>query len=389
MTSRRLIVFFIVLLGTILRLWISSNSIGTNDAVNWYQSAESILSYGLVEAYKNDPYLNNPPLISLLVSQLLLLSEKFQLPFPFLLRLPGCIAEAGTGLLIYVILQKRVKFSEVSGLAIYMFSLLNLLIAGYHGHTDPLVTFFTLSAIWLAYDNSRPFYGGLSLSLALNIKLIPLLILPVLFFGLIHNRQRFSFLLGISLGFIPFLVALYTYGYPFYEKVFGYRSILDYWGIQLFLVLFATNYQNLTDSFMQFSKYYHQYGPLLIIVIVSLLGLIYRKRTKNNPYVACGLIYSIFAVLASGFGLPYVSLFVPFYIIGRIGKSFRFTLLAGLVIVLTYNTYLVRTWPFQSIHIGSSPKWVVLGMFIVWVTIATWIWELSNELVRGRWEVKS
>ena len=55
-----------------------------------------------------------------------------------------------------------------------------ILVSGYHGNTDAVYAMLSLLAVYLLQDRNRPLLAGLALGLAINIKLIPVLLIPPL-----------------------------------------------------------------------------------------------------------------------------------------------------------------------------------------------------------------
>ena len=93
------------------------------------------------------------------------------------------LADLGSFFLVAAIVRRR--FGVSWNLAAYAFCPAAILIAGFHGNSDPLMIFFLLATAWSAERGHPPWLMGLFFGAALNIKLLPLFLLPALFFCLV------------------------------------------------------------------------------------------------------------------------------------------------------------------------------------------------------------
>ena len=88
----------LALVAMTLKLAIAYNTIGTNDAVFFYGFAKVLSEHGLEWTYQHSRYFNHPPLTAYYLRGIFALTEQrwcqeLGLHFPFLLRLPGIIAD--------------------------------------------------------------------------------------------------------------------------------------------------------------------------------------------------------------------------------------------------------------------------------------------------------
>jgi hypothetical protein len=79
------------------------------------------------------------------------------------------------------------------------------------------------------------------------------------------------------------------------------------------------------------------------------------------------------AVLAQGFGITYPALAMPLFTIVNPVWAMKYSVVNALALLATYAHFLVRSWPWQSVHIGSSPKLSVLCMFLMWVMLLSFV----------------
>ncbi len=114
-------------------------------------------------------------------------------------RLPVIAADFASAMLIRKVMVAR-GASPRRGLAIaamYAWNPCAILISGYHGNTDAAYAMLSLLAVYLLQDCRRPFFGGIALGLAINIKLIPVLLILPLALGTRSRKELVLFLAGL------------------------------------------------------------------------------------------------------------------------------------------------------------------------------------------------
>src|SRR5256886_11390240 len=139
--TRDLLTAFVVglaLVAMTVKLAIAYNTIGTNDAVFFYGFARVLSEHGLQWTYEHSRYFNHPPLTAYFLRGIFLLTEQrwcqdLGIHFPFLLRLPGIVADF---LVVLVLLQFRKIDIRIPtwALALFAFSPVSLMVSGFHGN---------------------------------------------------------------------------------------------------------------------------------------------------------------------------------------------------------------------------------------------------------------
>lgn len=373
--DQRRLLLYLAIAGLFVRLFLAAISIGTNDSVNWYISAISIREYGLLASYARDLHLNNPPLISLLAAGTLWFSELSHIPFFFLHKVISILGEVGSFLVLWRIFSKHAsEDTAMNTVILFGWSLASIVISGYEGHTDGLCGFLSLLALFLFSERSSRFSSAIVLGVAINVKLIPVFLIPALFFQIRDNKGRFLFISGLALMTLPFMVTLLMLGRVFYERVLAYRSILDYWGIQLFLMLGFGTYPNLKTEFATIIRAYYFYGPYLMLVAVVVFAWIMRNRL--SAYQLASGSFALFAILASGFGISYFGTFLPIMFAASPKWASRISLMAGISLIIIYAFFMVQWFPLQSYHYRTIPKLAMFTSFLAWLT--TLCYFLSN-----------
>ena len=108
------------------------------------------------------------------------LSGTIGITFPFLLRLPGIIAD-----FVVILLLLRIRENEsrlrlpIWTLVLFALSPLSIMVSGYHGNTDSVMAMLLLFSVYFC-SRDQPTLSGLSLRLSVQVKIIPLLFLSIL-----------------------------------------------------------------------------------------------------------------------------------------------------------------------------------------------------------------
>ena len=221
MLSRR-IWLAAVLGGAAARLWLWWVSLGTNDVTSWYKYGESIAANGLAETYRNIQLFNHPPLMGLYAMQAWWWSGKDLWTFAHLMKIPGLAGEALT-------LWALWRFAGPKASAAYAWLPAAIFVSGFHGNTDCLYAALLLVAV-IAFDRQRYFFAGLLLAAALNVKLIPLVLLPLVFLGPPNRKALLRLTAGLAVGAAPFVVPALAAGPAMYRNMVGYNSNAVNWG---------------------------------------------------------------------------------------------------------------------------------------------------------------
>lgn len=409
----------IAALGIGVRLVIAVLSYGTNDAATFWDFAVHIDEYGLLATYDDIEGFNHPPLIGYWI----LAAKELTPPssperFPLVFKLPFIAADAlGAWLLWRIGLRRSGALLGGVMAALYAWSPVAMLISGYHCNTDNLYAVLCLLAVYLmgiegisesgAGDEFgwsprvrsadwRFFLGGLALGAAINVKLIPVLLIAPLMLSCPNRRLFVRFSLGLMVAAVPFIPPLILVSDSFLHNVLGYRSQTVRWGIA-FLVIEAQSERPLRSEAVAFWRFYRAVAPWLIILLPLALGMVNRMRPKLDRAALCAVCFAIFLVLAPGFGVQYLVVLVPLLLAASVRFSLVYGALAGTFLLLTYICYSIDyaprgmvTWMFteepnrQPLRIatemgllhshfhGVLPRAPALIGLVAWVLLGQW-----------------
>jgi hypothetical protein len=369
----------IVLTGILLRLTLALVSRGTNDIVSWEDFANHIAEHGLLWMYANVPLWNHPPLMGYMVEGLRALAPTLGWAFPPTFKLVPIAADGLSGLLIFRVWLAHTGDYRAARRALLWFTLsLNaVLVSGFHGNTDPLVGALVLAAC-VAVERHHTFVGGALLAAAINVKLIPLLLAPLLAARLIP-REISRFTAGLALGALPFLPVMWMVGDEFVTNAVAYRSNFDNWGVPLFIRV--TEYIGGASVAGLWAEAYVRVGPVLVIVGVLAVAGYARLAQRFSTYELAALGLAIFLILAPGFGVQYTAIVGPVLlaISQRWGGAWAVT--SGLFLLVVYATFATGEFPLYSYFDSPiHPRAAVMGFF-AWTLLVAFTWTTVR---RGR-----
>src|SRR5205823_4861010 len=262
----------LALIAMALKLAIAYNTIGTNDAVFFYGFAKVLSEHGLEWTYQHSRYFNHPPLTAYYLRGIYALTEQrwcqdIGIHFPFLLRLPGIIAD----FLVVAVLLRMSKIDiriPTWALALFALSPVSLMVSGFHGNTDPVMVLLLVCAVWMCLGN-RPALAGLFFALACQIKIVPLLFLPLFVLFWLRQQKAKRFLLSVALTtFVLWIEPIFTCPVAFAQNVLFYNSYWGIWGITYLLRLSGS------PAFARPSFFHLQLAQDIVVTLLKLLIVI-------------------------------------------------------------------------------------------------------------------
>lgn len=386
--SSRVTSLGIVLAGVLalfLKAWIALTTFGTNDVITFYQFASALSEHGLEWTYRHYISFNHPPLTAYYLRWIYQLDHlnwfrENGFPFPFLLRLPGIIAD-----FVVVLLLLRISKAD-AGIRLPAWSLIlcalspvSLMVSGFHGNSDSVMVMFFVLTAWMCLKN-QPWLGGLFFALTCQIKIIPLLFFPVLFFFWLYRRALWSFLLPFAFAsLVLWSEPLLKFPMLFLKNVLSYGSFWGLWGLTYWLRLTGWPAFS-TVTFFNFPPAEMIVVTMLKAIIIGAVLLIaWRRRALSGPELLNSLAYAwlIFFVLSPGVCAQYMVWLAPFILLLSPTFYAWLTATSSLFLFFFYNTiahglpwYLAIST--NELNLVWTPwtiwPWAVLiaGMMIFW-----------------------
>lgn len=370
------------------------HSTGSNDIYFWDRFGREVLSVGVLETYRTDAYFNHPPLMGLYAGAAMWLNNTAGLWFPVgfkSLAVAGDLLAAGT-LAVWWRRQAldqgrapdRAWRSALAAIALYLLNPVSFAITAYHGNTDSLLAALALLAALLA-QSGRPFWAGLALAAALNVKLSALFLGPPLLFSQRNWRDARRFSLGLGLGLVPFVPVLALVGKQFYVQAVAYNSNPEKWGLQA-LLQEAANAPHLGRLALLAREAYAPVARYVIAATSVAVAVLGRRRPNGQeaaPVRLAALSFAAFLVLTPGFGVQYLVWPTALLFAVDRGAAIRWALAAGAMCWAHYLHFWNGSWTRAESFIAAPfPPHVVLLGLVAWLGlthfVAGGVWQLAR-----------
>lgn len=371
------LIIAVALLAAIIKILIASTTLGTNDVVAFYEFAKAIETHGLAWTYDQSILFNHPPLVGYWLRGLIWLArqpalEQLGISFPLLLRLPGIAADFFVVLLLLFLAGEYPQLRPPAwALLLFAASPVSLMITGFHGNTDPILVLFLVLAT-IAAVRRRPLLCGALLALSCQVKIVPLLFLPIFFFYWMRQRAVLWFLLAFVVSsLLCCLEPLMASPVSFTKNVLGYGSFWGIWGLTYCLRM--TGLPDFTKvSFLNLSPIQQLVMTTLkTVIVLTTIILAWRRRKLPPPalFASIGYVWLIFFVLSPGVAAQYLVWLAPFVLL--LSPTFYAVLTAGSSIFL-FALYTLSSggFPWYFAHATSklnliSAHWAV----VPWLTL--------------------
>lgn len=383
------LIVVVALVAALFKIGIALLTLGTNDVIAFYQFAKALETHGLPWTYEHSALFNHPPLIGYLLQGLAWLdhqpfSQQNGLTFPFLLRFPGIIADFVVVLLVLSIVREYPEFRPPRwALILFAASPVSIMITGFHGNTDPILVLFLFLAAIMAV-RGRPFWCGLFLAISCQVKIIPLLLLPIFFFFWMERRQWRSFTGSFLVSSLLFCAEpLLRSPGMFAKNVLSYGSFWGIWGLTYCLRMTGLQEFNKVSFFNLSGTQNAIIMALKILVVVSILLLAWRRRKLAPPtlFATIGYAWMIFFVLSPGVAAQYLVWLGPFILL--LSPSFYGFLVAGSSIFL-FALYTITSGGFPWYFAHASNK---LNLICAHWALVPWL-VLAGGLFALAWKVR-
>lgn len=306
-----------------LKLAIAYNTIGTNDAVIFYGFAKVLSEHSLAWTYEHSSYFNHPPLTAYYLRGIYFATEQnycqqIGIHFPFLLRLPGILADFIVVLLLMRLARGRSGLRIPAwALGLFAASPVSVMVSGFHGNTDSVMVLFLVCAAFMAI-RERPALCGLFLALGCQIKIAPLLFLPAFVFFWASRRNAWPFCLPFaSVTLILWSEPLLNFPILFAKNVLSYGGYWGIWGVTYLLRLTGMHdFSKVAFSNLDFA----QSAVILILkllIIAAACLIAWRRRHLGGQAFMNSLAYTwvAFFILAPGACVQYLVWLAPFILI--------------------------------------------------------------------------
>ncbi len=355
------------------KLLLALNTYGTNDVYAWERFAHwsALFGSGL---YAIDPAFNHPPSMIHVLALMSWLAKSTGVFFPFWLRLPAILADLGSLWVLLRIFVPRLSEPLIRwGLLLFAFSPTLILVSGFHGNTDSVVMFCLLVCVW---RGERDPEAGAAFGAAMCVKILPIVVLPVLFFSRRDWHRRMIFLASAA-AVIVIAWSPYLFRNPadIYRQVVHYSSIYGHWGLTW---LAAWHMPFFHDSWHDAFQRWGSYLSLAIITVAA--WVLNRKSERPSVYTQIGAAFFFFLAAANGFGVQYLAWLVSWTIGISIIPVVFFAAASGAFLLAVYNFW-AGGFPWflaDSNYVGDFVPHLDYLLTLCWISVivlAAAVWK--------------
>jgi Glycosyltransferase family 87 len=359
--------------GISARLWIWWTTKGTADVNRWLEFGRAVSTSGLAETYATDERFNHPPLMGLYASWVWEATGDNLNDFARGIKLLGLLGEG-------IVLAALARFAGLPAFVAYATAPAAILVSAWHGNTDTLMAAFVIVAA-IAFDRDRFFTAGLSFGAALNVKLLPLVLLPLLLIGAPDRRALWRICAALALAAVPYIPLLVTSAGDLYDNMIAYNSIPNDWGLNAFFNQ-AVQQPELEGTFTPIRDAFLDYGRYLVLAGVIALALASRARLHFSMVEQFALGGSLFLLLTPGFGVQYTILVVAALILVDLPYGIAWAWLAGGFMAILYSA--VPLTDFSIKHESNEHflvLWALVGV-LAWALLALFVWQTLSARYR-------
>lgn len=319
------IIYWILILGLIIRLFLSSFPAFESDQNAFRFWSDRLATLGPAHFYSSNVFTNNPLvifyffwLIGLLKSTLL---SNIITPsnIDIFLKLAANISDLATGFLIYKIVKEKLsdKLGNIAAL-LYIFNPGLVFNSAIWGQYDSVAILFLALSVYYCIIKKSPIICSIFFSLAWVTKPQSLALAPFLFFFFLGNFKPsqwlyalLSFLMTAVIIFIPFFPDNPLYGIYYVNSgstnLFNCTTCnaLNFWGI-------FGSWKNDSSLFLNISML--NWG--FILLSLSLITIFSFKRLKENlNYLMISVSMLSFFMLLTRMHERYLAYFFPFLLL--------------------------------------------------------------------------
>ena len=339
------------LVAVFFKLAIAYNTFGTNDVATFYMFARSLNDHGLEWTYRNGavffsnfPVFNHPPLTAYYLELIEKVSRmevlrRYGITFPFLMRLPGILADL-VAVLVLLRMRTASLAPRIPNWAMFLFAMspVSLMVSGFHGNTDSIMVMFLVVAAYMCLRD-RPFLCGVFFALSCQVKVVPLLLTPILWFFWQKRGDAVRFTLPfILLTMVMWIQPLAKFPTLFARNILAYGSYWGSWGITYCLRL--TRLPQFDGGFFNLSVAAAAIALILKVAIVCAVFVIgWRRRSLGGPAALNSLAHAwiVFFVFSPGVCPQYMVWLAPFILLLSPALYGWLTASSSVFLFLLYN----------------------------------------------------
>lgn len=333
----RFLVLSVALVVLVLELTVASVTYGTNDITHWQDFVNAVSRYGPVRVYGAaipHSYYNHPPLMGYVLEVVNWL-RKLGVSVGFSIRALASVCDVVCAMVVFALVgRRRGQREAVAAGIVVACSPVLFMIAAFHGNSDPIFTMLILLSAYLLVDRHRPGWAGAILALALGVKIVTLVALPVLFvYAAKQGRRELVRFAGVAA-----VVFLLTWGPALaLEWPLVRAHVIDYPGLGL-----------AQWGFIQFGHWADNpwwvaaaqgSGRKVIVAVCALVPALAVWRSPRVAGVAVAVALSAFMALTPAFAVQYLAWAAAATVVVSFWLGLAYNLLAGAFLLGVYNRW--------------------------------------------------
>lgn len=340
-SKEKSLLFLIIVVALILRLFLAFNFEGTGDTGGWIQGGKTGLEgkdygYGKIIYNKNCIGCPNwPPLTYhyLVLSRWSYLNlNPLQLPQWGFYKLLPVLGDTGIVALLYFIAKMK-KIREALMLsAIYALHPIALYVSGYHGQKDSVWLFFLLFSVFLLEKKSL-LLSSVILGLGISFKIPAIVYIPYILLCIPKIKQKILFfLILMSTITILNLPEIFQYPSAVWKQVILYKGWYGWWGLSGI----ATKIGSLTSIPDLAIKVYSLNKIILYGMLIY--SSLYLFRKKVDIFLGIFAITITLLVFSPSFASQYLIWPLAFIVLFKdtYPKLFKFFTLYGIFFAMNF-----------------------------------------------------
>lgn len=373
----------LLIIATALKLVIAARTYGTNDIFYWETFLRVAGAGGGVALYRDQPIFIHPPFIVHYIQALGWLGERTGVPFRFWLRAASSLADVGTFLAVTRLARLGALRAGSASLSLLAVAPVSIMVAGFHGNTDPVMVMFAVLAVLLAAGGRPAWMVGAAIGMALNIKFAAVVFTPALFFFMRGPRARLA-LAGAAAATVILASLPYIAEAPLLlaGRIVSYSSLSGHWGLTRLLPLLGAGGGSPVLAL------YLRFGTVAMMLSVLVLAIAMNRGRRRVPlFTQCGISVFLFMVFTPGFGVQYLDWLVPFSLAAGFWPALALQASAGTFLFMVYG-YWAREFPWyyaNSLEVGDwRGRRLVGAEMLAWLMSAvTALWLARRALARN------
>ncbi|MFQ5899240.1 MAG: ArnT family glycosyltransferase [Candidatus Methylomirabilia bacterium] len=377
-------------IGLLLRILLAQSTEGTNDVTTWCAFVDAIQQKGILKIYAVTEWVgvpglrfNHSPPVAWALALFPAIQDLTHLGCSLLIRLPASAADFVTTILVWKLVadQWGTKRALISSALIALNPVL-ILVSGFHGNTDPVFLSLLVASLLALYRGHIPL-AAFCYGMALNVKIVPIILFPFMLLWPSSRRDRLRFGLWaaatVGIGWLPHLLATPV---DLLQQIFPYAGWKGAWGLS---EIVYGSYQQAPRLALE--------GMLFAPLILAAGYILARPLPERaDPARSLTQLFIILLALTPGFGVQYLAWLVPFLALVSVRLSAAYAALAGSFLYLTYLHWsggdalgYANVWEVPVKHLwttaGSVLKWLT-WLFLFGLALRA-LTQIGERLFRG------